>query len=102
MTKLLIASLSLYELFLAIQPDAKSRRQAAIFMNQQLESPFDDPAHQKLVQEMATQCKCTPHSSRPCDGLLAGGMCDDLHLDEGPAWLEDREFNGDETNDWYD
>lgn len=39
----------------------------------------DDPSYQALVQELATQCTCTPVSDRPCAGLLAGGLCDDLH-----------------------
>src|ERR1051325_5575556 len=45
-------------------------------------SPLDDPDYQAFVEEMAKLCRCTPLSDRPCDGLLAGGPCDDLHLDE--------------------
>ena len=40
----------------------------------------DDPSYQDLVAELAKECTCTPESARPCDGLLAGGLCDDLHL----------------------
>jgi hypothetical protein len=40
----------------------------------------DDPSYQALVQELAAQCTCTPESDRPCSGLLAGGLCDDLHM----------------------
>jgi len=40
----------------------------------------DDPSYQALVQELAAQCTCTPESDRPCAGLLAGGLCDDLHM----------------------
>ena len=41
----------------------------------------DDPSYQALVQELATQCTCMPESDRPCSGLLAGGLCDDLHME---------------------
>lgn len=41
----------------------------------------DDPDYAIWVEKLAEQCTCTPHSDRPCDGLLAGGMCDDLHMD---------------------
>jgi hypothetical protein len=40
----------------------------------------DDPSYQALVQELAQKCTCTPESDRPCSGLLAGGLCDDLHM----------------------
>jgi hypothetical protein len=45
----------------------------------------DDPGYQALVVELASKCTCTPISDRPCDGLLAGGLCDDLHLEERNA-----------------
>lgn len=52
-------------------------------MNEPSETtPYDDPAYQALVEELAKQCRCTPLSERPCDGLLAGGVCDDMHWDE--------------------
>ncbi len=41
----------------------------------------DDPSYQLLVDELANLCTCTPQSDRPCAGLLAGGLCDDLHMD---------------------
>jgi hypothetical protein len=40
----------------------------------------DDLGYQAFVLEMTLRCHCTPESDRPCDGLLAGGLCDDLHL----------------------
>jgi hypothetical protein len=56
-----------------------------------LDEMHNDPGYQQLVQELALQCKCTPLESRPCDGLLAGGLCDNLHPD---AIIED--CDGDE------
>ena len=35
---------------------------------------------QSLIDELAKHCTCTPESDRPCAGLLAGGLCDDLHM----------------------
>ena len=42
----------------------------------------DDPSYQALVEELAKQCDCLPPHLRPCDGLLAGGPCDELDLRE--------------------
>lgn len=39
------------------------------------ENPFDTPEYQAFVEEMAKTCKCCPEF-RPCDGCLAGGLCD--------------------------
>lgn len=46
----------------------------------------DDPSYQDLVAELVKECTCTPESARPCDGLLAGGLCDDLHMEERRAY----------------
>lgn len=32
------------------------------------------------VENLAKHCTCTG-IDRPCDGLMAGGLCDDPHLD---------------------
>lgn len=37
-------------------------------------------AVERLHIELTEQCTCTPLSDRPCAGLLAGGLCDDLHM----------------------
>ena len=41
----------------------------------QYENPHDSPEYQAFVEEMAKTCKCCPEL-RPCDGCLAGGICD--------------------------
>ena len=41
-----------------------------------------DPLYQAWLDELAKFCTCTPPSERPCDGLMAGGECDDRHTDE--------------------
>lgn len=35
---------------------------------------------EKLIEQLTLLCTCTPDSDRPCAGLLAGGLCDDLHM----------------------
>jgi hypothetical protein len=42
--------------------------------------PHKDPAYQAMVEELAKQCRCS--HDQPCDGLLAGGLCDDLQWDK--------------------
>lgn len=39
----------------------------------------DDPEYQQFVQEQAKHCRC---SHGPCDGVLAGGPCDEMDLSE--------------------
>ena len=40
----------------------------------------DSPEYQAWVESMAHHCRCS--HDRPCAGVLAGGLCDDLHDDE--------------------
>jgi hypothetical protein len=42
--------------------------------------PYPRPP-QSFFDELAEHCTCTPLSDRPCAGLQAGGLCDDLHMD---------------------
>lgn len=48
--------------------------------------PFDSEEYQKFVQSMAPLCRCK-ESNRPCDGVLAGGLCDDFQ-DEPEDYTE--------------
>lgn len=43
--------------------------------------PYQSKEYQKFVESMAEHCHCTPEDDRPCDGVLAGCPCDDLHLE---------------------
>lgn len=43
----------------------------------------DDPAYQAWVESMAKHCRCS-HDC-PCDGVLAGGLCDDRQED----WIDE-------------
>ena len=44
-----------------------------------LPSPDDEQAYSDWLDTLTTQCTCEG-VDKPCDGLLAGGLCDDLHL----------------------
>jgi hypothetical protein len=68
------------------------RESAALHEAQRIyDNVTDDPSYQELVAELAKECTCTPVGNRPCDGLLAGGLCDDLHMDGRKDDLDDQE-----------
>lgn len=37
--------------------------------------PYQTEAYAKFVESMVPHCKCSERH-RPCDGVLAGGVCD--------------------------
>jgi hypothetical protein len=37
--------------------------------------------YDKFVESMVQFCHCEPYAVRPCDGILAGGMCDGARED---------------------
>ena len=53
-----------------------------------MSTPEDDEAYQRFMESMTERCRCTPEGNRPCDGVLAGGLCDDMHpdLETQPKW----------------
>ncbi len=50
------------------------------------EDPTDSPEWQVWIEGLAKHCRC--RDNRPCDGLMAGGPCDELG-DLGDELLED-------------
>lgn len=42
--------------------------------------PHDSPEYQAFVESMVPFCHCA--QNRPCDGVLAGGICDDIQDDD--------------------
>jgi hypothetical protein len=42
------------------------------------EDPYQSEEYQKFVESMAQYCHCEPACNRPCDGVLAGGLCDGM------------------------
>lgn len=45
-----------------------------------LASLVDDPHYQEFVEGQRKHCRCTSRIA-PCDGVLAGGMCDNIQDD---------------------
>ena len=43
--------------------------------------PFQTPEYQAFVESMVPFCHCSERN-RPCDGVLAGGLCDGINDDE--------------------
>lgn len=43
--------------------------------------PTDDPAYQVFIEESAKHCHCRANNC-PCDGVLAGGLCDMVQEEE--------------------
>lgn len=52
---------------------------------QQPEDPYLCEAYQKFVESMVPHCHCAERY-RPCDGVLAGGVCDGIK--DEPDWIE--------------
>lgn len=57
------------------------------------ENPFESEEYEQFVQSMVPYCRCK-ESNRPCDGVLAGGLCDDVQ--EPPEDYEDRDDTEDD------
>lgn len=63
------------------------------------EEIFNSEEYAKFVESMVSYCHCA--HDRPCDGVLAGGLCDNIQDDphddeETPEERYDREVYGDE------
>ena len=54
-------------------------------MNEEL---ANDPNYQAFVAEAAKHCHCDPFFG-VCAGVLAGGFCDDMQLDDYDEFDED-------------
>lgn len=50
------------------------------FGPQETADPTEDEDYAKFVESMVPYCHCTGQA-RPCDGVLAGGVCDEIHDD---------------------
>lgn len=51
--------------------------------------PHEAQEYQKFIDSMIPYCHCRS-GNRPCDGVLAGGVCDGISEDE-PAKFDDEE-----------
>lgn len=59
----------------------------------EFENPNDTPEYQSFVSEMAKYCKC--EFDQPCDGVLAGGICERrTHRDsDSYEWSETEKYD---------
>lgn len=44
------------------------------------EEIFNSESYQKFIDSMVSYCRCRAQD-RPCDGVLAGGICDNIQDD---------------------
>lgn len=70
------------------KPDAKTSPMES--------DPYQSEEYQKFVEESAKECHCHPDCGRPCDGVLAGGLCDGRGLEpdftmDDLEWSEENE-----------
>lgn len=49
----------------------------------------EDEEYQKFVESMVPHCRCA--RNRPCDGVLAGGLCDNIQEDRWESVFDDEE-----------
>lgn len=56
------------------------------------DDPTDDPEYHKWVAEQTKYCRCEAPWPCPCDGVLAGGICDGM-IDEPDYTMDDLEWH---------
>ena len=59
-------------------------------MNATATDPFESEEYQRFVESMVPYCHFKA-SNCPCDGVLAGGLCDRITDDERRAIFDDYE-----------
>ena len=52
--------------------------------------PFETEEYQRFVESMVQYCRCKT-SACPCDGVLAGGLCDGITEDDRDSIFDDAE-----------
>ena len=64
-----------------------------------MNDPFQSAEYERFVQSMVPHCHCSEHH-RPCDGVLAGGLCDGLkdEREEGDPFERDPDSERDEED----
>lgn len=60
-----------------------------IYKTRPEEDPFQSEEYQKFVESMVPHCHCAERY-RPCDGVLAGGVCDGIK-DDKDSDLEEKD-----------
>lgn len=48
--------------------------------------PYQSVEYAKFVESMIPHCRCS--HDRPCDGVLSGGLCDNIQREEDTTWRD--------------
>lgn len=59
--------------------------------------PYQTREYARFVESMAEHCHCRPPFDRPCSGVLAGGLCDDMGTSEN----EDPDYKNPDRDEDY-
>lgn len=54
-------------------------------------APTHEERYAAFVESMVPLCHCHCYRDRPCDGVLAGGLCDDVRESVEETFEEDDE-----------
>lgn len=76
-----------------ICPVEAAFREAALMVAQPHDpnaNPFESEEYARFVLSMVPLCHCR-ESNRPCDGVLAGGICDGMKEEPEPDYPFDEE-----------
>lgn len=75
----------------AIHPDKQdpNRELAEAWNSRYTDDQYESDEYQKHVESMVQYCHCEPADCRPCDGVLAGGLCDGKRDDPDDYESED-------------
>lgn len=60
------------------------------------ENPYESVEYERFVQYMANHCHCEPPDRRPCDGVLAGGVCDGAKEEPEEEEVKDWDWQDDQ------
>lgn len=53
---------------------------------EQCDDPYQSEEYQKFVESMIPYCRCS--HDQPCDGVLAGGICDNVQRETDTTWRD--------------
>lgn len=53
-----------------------------------MEGYEDDPEYQAWINSCCEKCTC---DHKPCDGIMAGGLCDEINRHDHDDFAEDEE-----------
>ena len=71
-----------------------AKMKSPIVGHETVEDYFNSPEYAAFVESMAQHCHCESPHPRPCDGVLAGGICDGLRDDR---FERDEDFEEDDS-----